>query len=158
MFFLEFLCFLYNPANVGNLISGSSSFSKSSLDSWKFLVCIMLKPNKQNFFFCLQQETFVWSLSQEDSLEERSGNPPSSSGRGSGNPPQYSCLENFMDRGVWQGLALSDYHTLTCIFWYGLKSINEECKNKQDHIKILGWPKSSFEFFHNTCGHSITFH
>ena len=41
--FLEFPCLLYNPANVGNLISGSSSFSKPSLDIWKFLVHIMLK-------------------------------------------------------------------------------------------------------------------
>ena len=36
--FLEFLCFLYDPASVGNLISGSSAFSKPSLDVWKFLV------------------------------------------------------------------------------------------------------------------------
>ena len=37
-------CFLYNPVNVGNLISSSSSFSKPSLDIWKFLFRIMLKP------------------------------------------------------------------------------------------------------------------
>ena len=42
--FLKFPCFLYNPANVGNLISYSSSFSKPSFNIWKFLVCIMLKP------------------------------------------------------------------------------------------------------------------
>ena len=42
--FLEFPCFLYDPENVGNLISGCSSFSKPSLNFWKFLVCIMLKP------------------------------------------------------------------------------------------------------------------
>ena len=42
--FLEFSSFLYDPANVGNLISGSSSFSKPSLEIWKFSVCIMLKP------------------------------------------------------------------------------------------------------------------
>ena len=47
--FLNFPCFLYNPANVDNLISSSSSFSKSSLDIWKFLVRIMLKPNMQDF-------------------------------------------------------------------------------------------------------------
>ena len=46
--FLKFPCFLYNPVNVGNLVS-SSSFSKRSLDIWKFLVCIMLKPNMQDF-------------------------------------------------------------------------------------------------------------
>ena len=47
--FLEFPCFLYDPANVGNLISGSPAFSKPSLDVWKFLVRIMLKPSKQDF-------------------------------------------------------------------------------------------------------------
>ena len=47
--FLKFPCFLYNPANVGNLISSSSSFSKLCLDSWKFLVHIMLKPSMQDF-------------------------------------------------------------------------------------------------------------
>ena len=46
--FLKFPCFLYNPANVGNLISSSSSFSKPSLDIWKFLVRIMLKPSMQD--------------------------------------------------------------------------------------------------------------
>ena len=46
--FLEFPCFLYDPVNVGNLIFGSSSLSKPSLDNWKFLVCIMLKPSKQD--------------------------------------------------------------------------------------------------------------
>ena len=42
-------CLLYNPANVGNLISSSSSFSEPSLDSWKFLIHIMLKPSMQDF-------------------------------------------------------------------------------------------------------------
>ena len=42
--FLEIPSFLYDPVNVGNLISGSSSFSESRLDIWKFLVHIMLKP------------------------------------------------------------------------------------------------------------------
>ena len=46
---LKFLCFLYNPVNVGNLISGSSSFSKPSFDIWNFLVQIMLKPSMQDF-------------------------------------------------------------------------------------------------------------
>ena len=47
--FLEFSCFLYDPTNVGNLISGSSAFSKSSLYIWKFLVHILLKPNLKDF-------------------------------------------------------------------------------------------------------------
>ena len=43
--FLEFLSFLYDPANVGYLISDCFSFSKTSLDIWNFLVYIMLKPS-----------------------------------------------------------------------------------------------------------------
>ena len=43
--FMEFPCFLYDPVNVGNLISGSSIFSKPSLYIWKFSVHILLKPS-----------------------------------------------------------------------------------------------------------------
>ena len=43
--FLEFPCFFYDPANVGNLISGSSAISVSSLDIWKFSVHTMLNPS-----------------------------------------------------------------------------------------------------------------
>ena len=51
--FLEFSSFLYDRANVGNLISGTSSFFKPSLDIWKFLVCIMLKPSMHDFKYDL---------------------------------------------------------------------------------------------------------
>ena len=47
--FLEFPCFFYDPTEVGNLISGSSAFSKSSLNFWKFSVHILLKPSLKNF-------------------------------------------------------------------------------------------------------------
>ena len=47
--FLELSCFFYDPANVGNLISGSSAFSKTSLNIWKFTVHILLKPGLENF-------------------------------------------------------------------------------------------------------------
>ena len=47
--FLEFPCFLYAPTDVGNLISGSSAFSKSSLYIWKFLVHVLLKPSLDAF-------------------------------------------------------------------------------------------------------------
>ena len=47
--FLELSCFFYDPVDIGNLISGSSVFSKSSLDIWKFLIHILLKPNLNNF-------------------------------------------------------------------------------------------------------------
>ena len=47
--FLEPSCFFYDPADVGNLISGSSAFSKSSLNIWKFMVHVLLKPGLENF-------------------------------------------------------------------------------------------------------------
>ena len=43
--FLELSCFFYDPMDVGNVISGSSAFSKSSLNIWKFLVHVLLKPS-----------------------------------------------------------------------------------------------------------------
>ena len=46
---LEFPCFLYDPVDIGNLISGSSVFSKSSLYIWKFLVHVLLKPSLKEF-------------------------------------------------------------------------------------------------------------
>ena len=49
VFFLEFPCFLYDPVDVSNLISGSSAFSKSSLFIWNFLVHILLKPSLKDF-------------------------------------------------------------------------------------------------------------
>ena len=47
--FLEFPCFLCNPTDVGNLISGSSAISKSSLNIWMFSVHILLKPSLKYF-------------------------------------------------------------------------------------------------------------
>ena len=47
--FLELSCFFADPADVGNLISGSSAFSKTSLNIWKFTVHILLKPGLENF-------------------------------------------------------------------------------------------------------------
>ena len=46
---LELFCFFNDPTDVGNLISGSSAFSKSSLNVWNFLVHILLKPGLENF-------------------------------------------------------------------------------------------------------------
>ena len=48
-FSLELSCFFYDAEDVGNLISGSSAFSKSSLNIWKFTVHILLKPGLENF-------------------------------------------------------------------------------------------------------------
>ena len=47
--FLELSCFFDDPADVGNLISGSSAFSKTSLNIWKFTVHVLLKPGFENF-------------------------------------------------------------------------------------------------------------
>ena len=47
--FLELSCFIDDPADVGNLISGSSALSKTSLNIQKFLVQVLLKPGLENF-------------------------------------------------------------------------------------------------------------
>ena len=47
--FVELSCFFYDPPDVGNLISGSSAFSKSSLNIWKVTVHVLLKPGLENF-------------------------------------------------------------------------------------------------------------
>ena len=47
--FLELSCFFHDPADVGNLISGASAFSKTSLKIRKFTVHILLKPDLENF-------------------------------------------------------------------------------------------------------------
>ena len=47
--FLELSCFFHDPADVGNLIFGSFAFSKISLNFWKFMVHVLLKPGLENF-------------------------------------------------------------------------------------------------------------
>ena len=47
--FLELSCLFNDPTDVGNLISGSSDFSKSSLNMWKFMAHVLLKPGLENF-------------------------------------------------------------------------------------------------------------
>ena len=47
--FLELSCFSHDPADVGNLISGSTAFSKTSLNIWKFTVHVLLKDGFENF-------------------------------------------------------------------------------------------------------------
>ena len=54
---LEFSCLFYDPADVGNLIFGSSAFHKSSLNIWKSMVHILLKPGLENFEHCFAS---VW--------------------------------------------------------------------------------------------------
>ena len=57
--FLEFSCFFDDPTDVGNLTSGSSAFSKSSLNIWKFTVHVLLKPGLgkfEHYFASVQDE------------------------------------------------------------------------------------------------------
>ena len=61
--FLEISCFFYDPTDVGNLISGSSAFSKTSLNIWKFTVHVVLKPGLENFeydFTTCEMSAIVW--------------------------------------------------------------------------------------------------
>ena len=80
--FLELSCFFHDPADVGNLISGSSAFSKTSLNIWKFTDHVLLKPGLENFEHLTSLvaqmvkrlppmwETQVQSLGREDPLEK----------------------------------------------------------------------------------------
>ena len=120
--FQELSCFFDDPADVGNLISGSSAFSKSSLNIRKFTIQVLLKPGLENFehhFASVWDEctcAVVWTFFGKTSINSGGsdgrvsvcnvGAPDSipASGRspgGDGNPFQSSCLENSMDGGAW---------------------------------------------------------
>ena len=60
--FLELSCFFNDPADVGNLIFGSTAFSKTSLNIWKFRVQVLLKPGLDNFehYFASEMSAIVW--------------------------------------------------------------------------------------------------
>ena len=78
MFFWNPLAFDLWSKELGNLISGSSVFSKTSLNIWKFTVHVLLKPGSENFvhYFTIK----MWAT-----------------GEGNGKTLQYSCLENSMN-------------------------------------------------------------
>ena len=60
---LELSCFVSDPMDVGNLISGSSDFSKSSLNIWKFTVRVLLKPgleNLEHYLLACEMSAIVW--------------------------------------------------------------------------------------------------
>ena len=78
--FMEFSCFFVDPADVGNLISGSSAFSKSNLNIWRYMVHILLKPGLENFehYFAVYSVQFSRSV-MSDSLrphESQHARPP----------------------------------------------------------------------------------
>ena len=69
--FLELSCFFDDPADVGNLISGSSAFSKTSLSIWKFTVHILLEPGLENFeyYFTLAYHDPLLQSSHSSGME-----------------------------------------------------------------------------------------
>ena len=63
--FLELCCFFNDPADVGNLISDSSAFSKSSFNIWKFTVHVLLNPGLENFehyFASIEMSALLWQF------------------------------------------------------------------------------------------------
>ena len=63
MFFWNSLAFYHDPVDVGNLISGSSAFSKTNLNIWKFMVHELLKPGLENFehyLLACEMSAIVW--------------------------------------------------------------------------------------------------
>ena len=59
--FLELSCFFNDPADIGNLISGSSAFSKTSLNIWKFSIHVLLKTGLENFeHYLCEMSAIVW--------------------------------------------------------------------------------------------------
>ena len=83
--FLEFPCFLYDPAKVGNSISGSSAFFKTHLYILKYF------PGSSD------GKASAYKAGDLGSIPDLGRSPA----EGNGNPLQYSCLENSMDRGAW---------------------------------------------------------
>ena len=83
MFFLELSCFFHDPVGVGNLTSGSSAFSKTSLNIWNFTIQVLLRPGLENFenYFT---SVCVW-LRRHTSTSKRSY--PTSEVRGNGQVP-----------------------------------------------------------------------
>ena len=62
--FLELYCFFHDPEDVGNLIFGSSAFSKTNLNIWKFTVHVLLKPGLENFehYFASERDECNFSV------------------------------------------------------------------------------------------------
>ena len=99
-------CFFDDQTDVDNLISGSSTFSKSSLNIWKFSVHVMLKHRFENFehYFVRVWASLVAQTVKHLPAKGETWSIPGlgrSPGEGNGNPLQCSCLENPRDGGAW---------------------------------------------------------
>ena len=64
--FLELFCFFDDPADVGNLTSGSSAFSKTRLNIWKFTVHVLMKPGLENFEHYLKALLRLWQKAKKN--------------------------------------------------------------------------------------------
>ena len=151
--FLKLSCFFDDPADVGNLISGSSAFSKTSLNIWNFTVHILLKPGLENFehYFTTVfrrrqwQPTPVllpgkshgrrslvgcspWGRKESDTTERLHFHfLLSCTGEGNGNPLQCSCLENPKDGGAWWASVHGVTQSRTCLKWLSSSSSRGWC-------------------------------
>ena len=94
--FLQVSSFFYDPTDVGDLISGSSAFSKSSWNIWNFSVHVLLKPGVENFehYFASMWDNCNCVVVRTFSGIAFMWNNP---GEGEDYPLQYSALENSMD-------------------------------------------------------------
>ena len=97
---MELSCFFHDPADVGNLISGSSAFSKTSLNIREFTVHVLLKPSLENFGTSDNKEP-ACNAGDPGLISESEKSPR----EGNGYPVQYSCLESPMDRGAWWAIV-----------------------------------------------------
>ena len=109
--FLELSCFFDDPVDVGNLISGSSAFSKSSLNIWKFTVHVLLKPGLENFEHYFTRLVAQWCPTLCDSMH---CSPPGFSVHGILQArilsPGVSCRSLFQGLFLTQGLNLGLLH------------------------------------------------
>ena len=115
---LELSCVFYHPVDAGNLISGSSAFSKSILNIWKFSVHVVLKPSLENFehYFARVWDVcncvVVWTFFGIAFLWDWNENWP---GEANGYPLQDSCLEAWRLPGTEQpGITRSQTQPTNC--------------------------------------------
>ena len=124
--FLELSCFFHDPADVGNLISGSSAFSKSSLNIWKFTVHVLLTPGLENFEHYFTSVSFPGGSDGKES-SFNAGDPSSIPGSrrfpggGNGYPLQYSWLESSWTEKPGRLLCLCVVFVVTKS-WIGLSN------------------------------------
>ena len=124
--FLGLSCFFDDPVDVDNLISGSSAFSKSSLNIWKFTVHVLLKPDLENFEHCFTSVwdecncAVVWAFFGIAFL--------------------WYCNENWPFPVLWPGLSFPNLLAYWVQHFY-----SEKLKAKEKRNDIPIWMKSSKE-------------